>query len=285
MTRAWALAACAQLFLLISSVELFQQFGGEKPDWQFALVPIATWLVLGVATTTWLSRHDTRDQVRRPLLQVSMFYRGVAFLISLWWIYTYVPVPHQFWVLCAVGIGLVALAGWRKNQEALLFSGSFFVVAFAAWFTKIFAELQVVNWLNALALLSIFATQQIIRRLPERFKLPKHTDAALIFITGMALWTFVSRWVVWTSGANFLLTASWAGLAAILFTIGFLLRERVHRWLGLGILACAIARVFFSDVWKLDTIYRILSFMALGVVLLALGFIYNKYQEKIRQWL
>ena len=29
----------------------------------------------------------------------------------------------------------------------------------------------------------------------------------------------------------------------------------------------------------------ILSFMALGVVLLVLGFIYNRYQEKIREWL
>jgi uncharacterized membrane protein len=46
-----------------------------------------------------------------------------------------------------------------------------------------------------------------------------------------------------------------------------------------------VARVFLSDVWKLDALYQILSFMALGVVLLALGFIYNKYQEKIRQWL
>jgi uncharacterized membrane protein len=39
------------------------------------------------------------------------------------------------------------------------------------------------------------------------------------------------------------------------------------------------------DVWKLETLYRILSFMALGVVLLVLGFIYNRYQEKIREWL
>ena len=39
------------------------------------------------------------------------------------------------------------------------------------------------------------------------------------------------------------------------------------------------------DVWKLETLYRILSFMALGIVLLVLGFIYNKYQEKIREWL
>ena len=39
------------------------------------------------------------------------------------------------------------------------------------------------------------------------------------------------------------------------------------------------------DVWKLETVYRILSFLALGIVLLVLGFIYNKYQEKIREWL
>jgi uncharacterized membrane protein len=38
-------------------------------------------------------------------------------------------------------------------------------------------------------------------------------------------------------------------------------------------------------VWTLETFYRVLSFMALGVVLVALGFIYNKYQEKIREWL
>ena len=50
-------------------------------------------------------------------------------------------------------------------------------------------------------------------------------------------------------------------------------------------LACALGRVVIFDVWKLETLYRILSFMALGIVLLVLGFIYNKYQEKIREWL
>jgi hypothetical protein len=59
----------------------------------------------------------------------------------------------------------------------------------------------------------------------------------------------------------------------------------MYRWLGLGVLACALGRVVIFDVWKLETLYRILSFMALGVVLLVLGFIYNKYQEKIREFL
>ena len=39
------------------------------------------------------------------------------------------------------------------------------------------------------------------------------------------------------------------------------------------------------DVWKLETLYRILSFGALGVVLLILGFIYTKYEQKIKEWL
>ena len=54
---------------------------------------------------------------------------------------------------------------------------------------------------------------------------------------------------------------------------------------GLAVLACALGRVTVIDVWKLKTIYRVLSFMALGIVLLVLGFLYNKYQEKIREWL
>jgi uncharacterized membrane protein len=59
----------------------------------------------------------------------------------------------------------------------------------------------------------------------------------------------------------------------------------MYRWHGLAVLACALGRVVILDVWELELVYRILSFMALGVVLLVLGFIYNKYQEKIREWL
>jgi uncharacterized membrane protein len=287
VTRAWALAACAQVFLLISSVEFFQQFLDGKPAWQFALVPVATWLVLGIATTAFLSRAGdaTREEVRRPLLQVSTFYRAVAFLMSLWWVFAYVPAPNQFWVFCALGLALLVLAGAMKSREVIAFSALYLAVAFATWFVKVFIDVSVVNWANALAMVCVLAAQQLTRRLPQRYKLPQRADSVAILITGLALWTFVSRWVVLTSGAHFLLTVSWAALAAALFAAGFVLRERMHRWLGLGILACAVGRVFLSDVWKLETIYRILSFMALGVVLLALGFIYNKYQEKIRQWL
>jgi len=74
-------------------------------------------------------------------------------------------------------------------------------------------------------------------------------------------------------------------LALVFFVTGMVLRERMYRWLGLALLSCTLGRVFIFDVWRLGALYRILSFLALGLVLLVLGFLYNRYQEKIREWL
>ena len=74
-------------------------------------------------------------------------------------------------------------------------------------------------------------------------------------------------------------------LALVVFGTGFALRERVYRWLGLAVLAGALGRVVLLDVWQLALVYRVLSFMALGIVLILLGYVYNRWQEKIREWL
>jgi uncharacterized membrane protein len=47
----------------------------------------------------------------------------------------------------------------------------------------------------------------------------------------------------------------------------------------------SLGRVVVLDVWKLETIYRIVSFLALSIVLLALGYIYSRFQDKLAKWL
>jgi uncharacterized membrane protein len=98
----------------------------------------------------------------------------------------------------------------------------------------------------------------------------------------LSLWRLLSCWV---TVSGIFLTMSWAGFAVIFFGLGIFLRERFYRWFGLGVLAAAVGRVVIVDVWRQETIYRVLTFMALGVALLVVGFIYNKYQETIRKWL
>ena len=150
------------------------------------------------------------------------------------------------------------------------------------WFP--FHGATTVYWPNLVVILVLLAQQRIAKRFHTGYALDARVHGAVISVGGLTLWLLLYRWLS-ESENSFYLTAAWSVLALALFTCGIVLRERVYRWIGLGVLATALGRVFIFDVWKLETIYRVLSFMALGIVLLVLGFIYNKYQEKIREWL
>jgi hypothetical protein len=203
--------------------------------------------------------------------------------MSLWWICEYIPARERIWVLGLLGAGVFALAGWRRSLEGLCFSAVFTGAGLALFWLPLF-EAPKVYVPNLLAIVVVLAQRQAARRLPERYPLPSAVHNAAMLIGGLTLWLLVSRWVRQYAG-GFYLTASWSGLALALFTAGIGLRERMYRWLGLGLLGCALGRVIIFDVWKLEQLYRIASLMALGVVLLVLGFVYNKYQDKLRQWL
>jgi len=283
-TRAWFLATCAQLFMAVSVAQFALQLWQAKPSAQFPLAPIAALGLLSFGTVQWFKRKvDSDPRVSEPLLETALVYRWVALVLSITWICEYVPARERIWLLALIGLGIFLWSGLRRNQEALLFGGAFTATAIALFWLPLM-EAPRVYFPNLLVILVLLAQRQIARRLSERYPQDPGIHHSVILIGGLSLWLFVSRWVLDMAG-GFYLTASWSVLALALFTTGLALRERMYRWMGLGILACALGRVVFFDVWKLDKVDRILSFMALGIVLLVLGFIYSKYQEKIREWL
>ncbi len=90
----------------------------------------------------------------------------------------------------------------------------------------------------------------------------------------------------WTTGdasdpgqtPQLLLSAFWSltGLAAIVY--GLVRAQRAARLAGLALLGLAVAKVFVFDLSQLDSIYRVLSFLALGLLLLAGAFAYQRLQ-------
>jgi uncharacterized membrane protein len=63
---------------------------------------------------------------------------------------------------------------------------------------------------------------------------------------------------------------------AILLAAGFWRRSSFLRWQALVLLAFAIGKVFLVDVSQLSQGYRILSFLGLGALLLAVSFVYQR---------
>lgn len=133
-------------------------------------------------------------------------------------------------------------------------------------------------------ILLLIIEQQVARRFQERLPLVEDWHHVMIVTAGICAWLFVTRAIQVQSG-GFFLTVGWTVLGFVVLVLGFVLRERMHRWTGLAMLGLAIARVGIYDFWRLDTLHQILSALALGVALVVLGFIYNRYQETIRKWL
>jgi uncharacterized membrane protein len=75
---------------------------------------------------------------------------------------------------------------------------------------------------------------------------------------------------------DFTYSALWMAYGALLMVIGFWRRSAFVRWQALVLIAATTVKVFVYDVSQLDRIYRILSFVVLGVLLLAISFVYQR---------
>lgn len=73
-------------------------------------------------------------------------------------------------------------------------------------------------------------------------------------------------------------TYSALGMAygALLIVIGFWRGSAFVRWQALTLIAATIVKVFVYDTSQLDHIYRVLSFIVLGILLLAVSFAYQR---------
>lgn len=72
----------------------------------------------------------------------------------------------------------------------------------------------------------------------------------------------------------------WGILAFSYLLFGFRLREAYYRWIGLALFGIVLLRLFFYDLATVGTLYRIFSFLALGVVLIGASYLYTYYSKK-----
>jgi uncharacterized membrane protein len=75
---------------------------------------------------------------------------------------------------------------------------------------------------------------------------------------------------------DFSFSAIWIVYGAALMVTGFWKRSAFIRWQAMVLLAVTIGKVFLYDSRELQQVYRILSFIALGVLLMAISYAYHR---------
>lgn len=101
------------------------------------------------------------------------------------------------------------------------------------------------------------------------------------------LLTTVIIWLeIWDTSIAINAKKLWTSIAFILQAIiilgfGFSGKIKLFRIMGLLLFGMSIIKVFLYDLSNLETGYRIISFIVLGVIALLGAFLYNKYREYI----
>jgi hypothetical protein len=82
-----------------------------------------------------------------------------------------------------------------------------------------------------------------------------------------------------------MVTLSWALEGFAIFVMALFAGERSFRLTGLGLLLVCFVKIMVRDVWQLQVSDRYLTFIVLGAALVLVHFLYNRYREKILQYL
>lgn len=135
--------------------------------------------------------------------------------------------------------------------------------------------------LIALTFVSIKSSirQDFLKRLPVNRKV---AFDLLLHIT--LLWIASSELITWLDVMAFSqsdklgLSILWGFYALILIGIGIWKRMKHLRVGAILLFAITLIKLFFYDISHLDTVAKTIVFVSLGVLLLIISFLYNKYK-------
>ena len=80
------------------------------------------------------------------------------------------------------------------------------------------------------------------------------------------------------------LSVFWTLYSVILMVYGIFRKYNVARISSIVLFGVTIFKVFFFDLSTLETLYRIISFIVLGLILIATAFLYSRFKDKITEF-
>jgi uncharacterized membrane protein len=205
---------------------------------------------------------------------------GTAILYFAWYGEYYSPSQFDstltfaivFFVIFASAPMASARGSYSKRDSVVLFATTLLnALASLCAFALLLEHISPIE--TSWAMFAIAATYGALAAALQRHEyragsiLPQlHLSLAVAFVAIAIAFGFESGWI----------TFFWLLEGAVLIGIGFGRNLAFLRWLGLAAIALTIAKLFSYDVWRLERGFRIVSFIALGILLLAVSFVYQQ---------
>lgn len=240
---------------------------------------IMTYLLFGLVfffavTTEWFCHcrfNIPTDNIARQYFSVGMI---LLALVEMYF-FTVKPVSPSK-IICAFFAFAAAVAGTVYSVSVLTgYYGKFMIFAnlnFASAFVFVLG-LLLLAWLLKVQR-SDSETENLSMYLPSGLVI--WAVILMLIILTEQIWVYCDRMLI--SGeilAGMWISVSWAVYGCVLMVLGFSLRQRNFRYIAIGLFGILLVKVFLIDTRHIQSIYRIAAFLATGVTLVGVSYLYQ----------
>jgi hypothetical protein len=271
----WPLGLLGQAYLLVAVAEFWLRWAEPpRPAGVVMLAPLVALVATAVMVDLWRRRRVSLSAESGAWAErASLGARLIAAAMLIVWVEAYVPEGSRFLALEMAALLLLWWGGELGNggnvaESTILSTGGLLLF----WMAGSGRDGWSAVTLGAFVLLLV---QQQLWRRRYAWAIPAAVhDPAMVLGVG-SLWRFVHAAVAHQPGAEWRAVA-WAGVGLVVAGLGLWLREPRYRQIGLVILAFGVLRVTVLDRAAQVSPARLLSLLAVGAILLGLGFLYDR---------
>ena len=217
-----------------------------------------------------------------------LFLKGMVVIFTAFPLLLLVRPVCPWGMLCKVVAMILAGAGSIFTMLAFSeFYGDRFVI---------FANVEFVIVLVFVA--ALFAAGWLLSREREDDRYTRYFAIAFMLAGIFVLWVLLSEQIYlywycrnefaeridkvanWRFLSHMYISVMWAIYGAVLMMVGFWRKNKMLRYISLGLFALLLLKVFVLDTSTVKSVYRIAAFLATGITLVAVSYLYQFLKKK-----
>ncbi len=179
--------------------------------------------------------------------------------------------PSFFFLLCWQSVLVISTAVWFRSKFIILANFIIYIIIFIAY-------LLLEGKISSISLsfgIAALISARILNWKKDKLKLKTEMMRSAYLITALA----IIPYALYHAMPRSFISVSWICVAVIYYILSIILKNRKYRWMALLTLLLTVGYVFIIGITNEDPTYKIISFLALGFVMLIISILYSKKKK------
>lgn len=218
---------------------------------------------LGLAVAFW---------VRQQSRVATFFYAMTGYAALSAAIFKASSVPAVFVWLSMQSVVVVATAIWFRSRFIVVANFLIYVCIVLGYVIVAERETGISLGFGVVALLSA----RILNWKKDRLELKTELMRNAYLVSAFLVFPYALAHLV----PGKLVAVAWVGLASGYYVLNFVVQNQKYRWMGHGTLLLTTVYVVIVGTSRFEPVYRVLSFLVLGTVLLAVSLVFTRIRKR-----